>query len=212
MIIRLRKTKATWTFKVFSCLIALIFSLSLIIFPQRSFAQSYPSFLNLPMPGTMVPVSAGYTPTLVVGVTVYPENPLAFDFIVDKGDAGLQDSQLADESQRLIKYFLATLTVPEDELWVNLSPYEDGRIISDMFGQTEMGRDLLAQDYLLKQLSASLMYPENELGKKFWDRVYKKAYERYGTTEIPMNTFSKIWIVPEKAVVYQQVLSAFVVK
>ena len=37
------------------------------------------------------------------------------------------------------------------------------------------GRDLLAQDYLLKQLAASLMYPEDELGKEFWGRVYQKA-------------------------------------
>ncbi|MCK5579962.1 MAG: hypothetical protein KAJ18_01670 [Candidatus Omnitrophica bacterium] len=67
----------------------------------------------------------------------------------------------------------------------------------------EMGRDLLAQDYLLKQLTASLMYPEDELGKKFWDRVYAKAKEKYGHTNIPMDTFNKVWIVPEKAVVYE---------
>ena len=41
------------------------------------------------------------------------------------------------------------------------------------FGQTEMGRDLLAQDYMLKQLTASLMYPEKELGQEFWNRVYE---------------------------------------
>ena|SRR3989338_2164164 len=57
-----------------------------------------------------------------------------------------------------------------------------------------------------------MMYPEKELGKKFWDRVYQKTYERYGSTEIPMNTFNKIWIVPDEAVVYQAGLSAFVVR
>ena len=70
-------------------------------------------------------------------------------------------------------------------MWVNLSPYEKDRIVPDAFGQTEMGRDLLAQDYMLKQLTASLMYPGEELGKKFWDNVYKEAQERYGTTNIP---------------------------
>ena len=95
-------------------------------------------------------------------------------------------------------------------MWVNLSPYEKDRIVPDAFGQTEMGRDLLAQDYMLKQLTASLMYPGEELGKKFWDNVYKEAQERYGTTNIPTNTFNKVWIVPEKAVVYVNDTNVFV--
>jgi len=86
---------------------------------------------------------------------------------------------------------------------VNLSPGEPDRIIPEAFGQTEMGRDLLAQDYLLKQLTSSLMYPEEELDEEFWDKIYKTAQEQYGTTEIPVSTFNKIWIVPEKAVVYE---------
>ena len=97
-------------------------------------------------------------------------------------------------------------------MWVNLSPYEKDRIIPRGFGTTEMGRDLLAQDYILKQLTASLMYPEKELGSAFWKKIYQKAYEQYGTTEIPMNTFSKVWIVPQQAVVYEHGNSAFVVK
>ncbi|MDO8674486.1 MAG: hypothetical protein Q7K71_00005, partial [Candidatus Omnitrophota bacterium] len=104
---------------------------------------------------------------------------------------------------KLIKYFLASLTVPEKDLWVNLSPYEKDRIVPTSFGQTEMGRDLLAQDYLLKQITASLIYPEDEFGKTFWKRVYEEANKRFGTTNIPVNTFNKVWIVPEKAVVYE---------
>lgn len=66
-----------------------------------------------------------------------------------------------------------------------------------------MGRDLLAQDYILKQLTASLIYPEKELGQTFWDRVYQKAYDLYGTTEISVDTFHKVWIVSEQATVHQ---------
>ena len=101
---------------------------------------------------------------------------------------------------------------PSEDLWVNLSPYEKDRIIPNAFGQTEMGRDLLAQDYILKQLTASLMYPEDDLGKEFWERVHAKAYEQYGTTDIPMNTFNKVWIVPEKALVYESGDSAFILE
>ncbi|MBF0490440.1 MAG: hypothetical protein HQL15_07435 [Candidatus Omnitrophica bacterium] len=103
----------------------------------------------------------------------------------------------------MIKYFLASLTIPEKDLWVNLSPYEKDRIVPEFFGQTEMGRDLLAEDYMLKQITASLIYPEDEVGKKFWKRIYEEAAKKYGTTDIPVNTFNKVWIVPEKAVVYE---------
>ena len=79
---------------------------------------------------------------------------------------------------KLIKYFLASLTIPEKDLWVNLSPYEKDRIIPQSFGLTEMGRDLLAEDYMLKQITASLIYPEDEIGKKFWKRIYEEAAKK----------------------------------
>ena len=31
----------------------------------------------------------------------------------------------------------------------------------------------------------------------------KKPQKKFGTTNIPVNTFNKVWIVPEKAVVYE---------
>ena len=110
---------------------------------------------------------------------------------------------LKQEATKLIKYFLASLTIPEKDLWVNLSPYEKDRVIPQSFGLTEMGRDLLAEDYMLKQITASLIYPEDGIGKKFWKRVYEEAAKKYGTTNISVNTFNKVWIVPQKAVVYE---------
>jgi len=110
---------------------------------------------------------------------------------------------LQKKSQKLIKYFLAALTIPEEELWVNLSPYEKGRIIPKQFGLTQMGKDLLSQDYLLKQLTSSLTSPQQDIGKNFWENAYKKAYHLYGTTEVPINTFNKVWIMPDKAVLYE---------
>jgi len=55
-----------------------------------------------------------------------------------------------------------------------------------------------------------LMYPEDELGSEFWSRVYEKANKLYGTTDIPMNTFNKIWIVPDDATVFENEQGAFV--
>jgi len=166
----------------------------------------------LPRPGTMVLLSSEFNPPILKGIKVHPENPFKFDFILDRGDAGnrhpersegSQQELLKTESTKLIKYFLASLTIPEKDLWVNLSPYEKDRIVPESFGQTEMGRDLLAEDYMLKQITASLIYPEGEIGKKFWKRIYEEAAKKFGTTNIPVNTFNKVWIVPEKAVVYE---------
>ncbi len=199
------RLKKTFWYKTFSIFIASILSFSLTVPP--SFAQLIP---NLPAPGTMVRMSPGFTPAIIRGMKIFADNPLQFDFIVDRGDSGLKGEALKSEGEKLIKYFMAALTVPEKELWVNLSPYEEGKIIPQSFGITDMGRDLLAQDYILKQLTSSLMYPEDALGKKFWDRVYKKANELFGTTDIPINTFNKVWIVPDKAVVYEQGDMAFI--
>jgi len=71
-----------------------------------------------------------------------------------------------------------------------------------------MGRDLLAEDYILKQITASLIYPEDSTGKKFWKRVYEEAQERYGTTNITVNTFNKVMDSPEKAIVYENAKAA----
>src|SRR5208283_3615496 len=69
---------------------------------------------------------------------------------------------------------------------------------------------LLTQDKLLKQLASSLTYPETRLGKKFWAQVYKKTYEKFGTTELPVNTYNKVWIVPDRAIVYDMGNSALI--
>lgn len=166
--------------------------------------------LGLPEPGTLIQPTQEYTPALLNGITVDPDNALKFDFIISKGDTRLEGQELIDEGMKLIKYFLAGLTTPEENMWVNLSPYEKDRLVPGNFGKTEMGRDLLAQDYMLKQLSASLIYPEEALGQEFWQRAYKKAKEKYGTVDIPLNTFNKIWIVPDKAVIYEKGNSAYV--
>ncbi len=202
------RLRPTLYYRILCGFIVYTFSSSIVL-PSHVTAQVV---LNLPAPGTMVTTSPAFTPALINGITIHPENPLEFDFIVGTGDEKLSGKAFEEESIRLIKYFLAALTVPEDEMWVNLSPHEKDRIIPSGFGTTEMGRDLLAQDYILKQLTASLMYPEKELGSAFWKNIYQKAKEQYGTTQIPFNTFNKVWIVPQEAVVYEHGNSAFVVK
>ena len=154
---------------------------------------------KLPAIGTQVGLSSHTDPPTLVGLKLDKRNPFHIDFILSKGDAALEGQELANEALKLVKYFLTALTLPEDQLWVNLSPYEKDRIITDDFASTRMGREFLQQDYLLKQLTASLTYPENELGSVYWATVYKKAGEKFGTIDQEFETFNKVWIVPDHA-------------
>ena len=197
-----RQILSTW---VIAC-----FMMNMVMPLQRAQGDTL-SFL--PVPGMMVDLSPAFQPVLIKGLKVHPENPFQFDFIVDTGNTTLKpsDSHLQQESDKLIKYFLAAMTVPEKDLWVNLSPYEQDRMIASNLGQTQMGQEMLAQDYILKQLTASLIYPEKGLGKKFWDRVYEKSQQMFGTTNIPVNTFNKVWIVAGQVDVFERANVAFVV-
>ena len=166
--------------------------------------------LSLPSPGQAVTLSPLFRPTVLAGMKMYPDAPFRFDFIVDEGDAGLAGDAFKNETEKLVKYFLASLTIPEQDLWVNLSPYEKDRIAPGALARTELGRDLLAQDYLLKQITASLVDPQKDLGKDFWDRVYQRSYEMFGTTQVPVSAFHKVWIVPQQATIFAQGDKVFV--
>jgi len=50
------------------------------------------------------------------------------------------------------------------------------------------------------------------LGKKFWDKVYSQAQKQYGTTNILVNTFNKVWILPDDAIIYEKGNTAYVLK
>lgn len=207
------KQRKNFVYKLKALLLAFIFSCSSLspVGLGISYAQ-VPAILNLPTPGTMVSPSPAHIPVLLTGMTLHPDNPLRFDFIVDSGHTGYTPENVKQEAQKLVKYFLAAMTVPKNDLWVNLSPYEEDRIIPEELGKTELGRDLLAQDYLLKQLTASLLYPEEDLGEEFWSRVYDRAQKEFGTTEIPVNTFNKVWVLPDTASVYESGDTVYVVE
>jgi hypothetical protein len=119
--------------------LGLIFAFLLNTFGPIPLAQAQ-EFI-LPKPGAMVQLSPEFNPPILKGIKIHPDNPFRFDFILDPGDsnhvipasnhvipasihvipakAGIQNQeQLKSESTRLIKYFLASLTIPEKDLWV----------------------------------------------------------------------------------------------
>ena len=85
MFIRKRRFRARGRVLILSLLIPF---LGMSITPV-SYAQSLPAgqagVANLPAPGTMITLSPSYTPAIVEGITIYPDNPLQFDFIKPEG-------------------------------------------------------------------------------------------------------------------------------
>ncbi len=141
--------------------------------------------------------------TNLKGIKVNDSDPGSYHFIVDRGDLSKEQFIAADESGQLLDYFKAALTVKEENMWVNLSAYEADRMLPPALGGTQLGRDMLSQDVVLKQLTASYMHPDNPVGRQYWNEVYKAALHIYGTSKVALNSFQKVWLVPKKAVVYE---------
>lgn len=185
--------------KVITLLVAFILACVSLIDPTRAQAVGF----ILPSANAVLGRGAVMDVPMLKGIKVSRTDPFRFDFILDPADQALSEKTLDSEALRLIKYFLAAVTVPEKDLWVNLSPYEKDRVIPEALGMTDMGQDMLAQDYILKQVTSSMIYPEAALGEKFWRKVYTQCRHRFGSSDVPLDAFNKVWIVPEKAVVYE---------
>ena len=170
----------------------------LIAFCCSNFSSSlvFAQIADLPKPGTMVNVSAKGDLPLLKGLRLNPDNPLKMDFIIEPNGA---PSVSKDDAARLARYFLAALAMPKEDTWVNLSPYESQRIVPQAMADTDLGKDLLEQDYLLKQLASSLTYPESESGKQYWNEINGVGANNHS----PTNNFNKVWIIPNKSSVYE---------
>ncbi|MBF0504679.1 MAG: hypothetical protein HQL14_06200 [Candidatus Omnitrophica bacterium] len=118
--------------RLISLCLMVAFVTTMVMTPKASYAQE--GVMGLPQPGIMVDLSSSYVPLMITGLSVHPDNPLLMDFIVSTGNSGLQADEVKKESDRLIKYFLACLTIPENNQWVNLSPYEKQRIVPEDLG------------------------------------------------------------------------------
>ena len=63
--------------------------------------------------------------TQIVGVEVDSTNALQFKLLMDSAPSHEEENQITE-------YFLTGITVPEKDLWVNLSPFEKEKVIPDV--------------------------------------------------------------------------------
>jgi hypothetical protein len=135
----------------------------------------------------------------------------SFKIILNKGDAG---GELAESARQPLKFFYIGLAVPNENLWVNLRPDSEDRIIDDYLAKTDLGKILLEADLELKKDLARSIFPSTPEGKEYWDKIYKKIEEVYGdnnsNTQASINT--RIWITPGDVVICEDQNSAYIYK
>lgn len=180
---------STWLEKLCRCvLIATFLTMSCL----NQAMQAHASVLAPAIP----PISLKPNPSLfsLAGLTFNPKQPFDLQFIAK----GKQD-EAAVLAKRMITYFLTGLTLPEEDLWVNLSPYEQNRIMSPFLRQTALGQVLLKQDLVLKETASALLHPDSLTGKSFWKEASQQSG---GLKRVNLDDLHKIWIMPDEARVY----------
>ena len=136
-----------------------------------------------------------------------------FRLFLDKGsEKDLKDAELTVRTQEIFKYFLIGITLPNDAFWVNLKPDSEDRIIDKYLAKTDVGKIMLAADLQLKKDMAAFTSPQTPKGKEYWNKIYKKAGELFGSENVTIPTLTRPWIVPNEVIIRYTGDSAYVYK
>ncbi|MBN2589590.1 MAG: toll/interleukin-1 receptor domain-containing protein [Sedimentisphaerales bacterium] len=141
-----------------------------------------------------VSIEDGWAP-LVTGMVISHSNPIhpGFKVVCDASQEELSEDEVIELQARLGRYLNTFLVVEGEQLHVSLSPYEAYGGLSEPLRYTELGRDLLAQDVVLKYYTAQLLHPDTDLGKTFWSRI-----DTLGLEAKDIESCVRVWIVPGK--------------
>ncbi|MDD5560875.1 MAG: hypothetical protein PHT50_01915 [Candidatus Omnitrophica bacterium] len=119
---------------------------------------------------------------------------------------------LQQETKTLLNYFFIGISLPNEAFWVNLRPDSPNNIIDPEVAETDVGRILLEADLQLKKDTASFTSPQTPEGKDYWDKLYKKAEELYGSENITIPTLTRPWIVPDEIIIRESSDNAYIYK
>ena len=191
----------------------------LLILEQSSFAQVAASidlsshFANF---GKSIIQSDKFRP-LHLRYISYDNQSNDFKLLLDKGDTSNQlmssgANELNKATQELLNYFFIGISLPNDKFWVNLRPDSPDNIIDDDLAMTDIGRIFLEADVQLKKDTANFTSPQTKEGKEYWDKLYKKAEELFGTENITIPTLTRPWIVPNEIIIRESPEGAYIYK
>ena len=100
------------------------------------------------------------------------------------------------KNESLLDYFRTGLVIPDKCFFVNLRPDAADRMIDPLLAKTDAGRIMLEADLQLKKDTAGYTSPATPAGKEYWEKMYKKAEEIFGTPDVTIPTLTRPWIVP----------------
>jgi len=136
-----------------------------------------------------------------------------FEMFLDKSGAkDIKEAKLREEGKELLKYFLIGITLPNESFWVNLRPDSPDKIIDPQLARTDIGKILLEADVQLKQDTALATSPDRPEGREYWNKLYAKAGELFGSENITIPTLTRPWIVPGEVIIRQTEGSVYVYK
>ncbi len=194
-------------------ILSILLCLSLI-FEQTGFAQvagqldisgHLAAFRNSFAPDTFRPLHLRYLS--------YDSLNNNFRLFLDKGSLKNPKSQEVEKTTKeLLNYFFVGITLPNDAFWVNLRPDAETNIIDEQLAQTDVGRVLLESDLQLKKDTAKFTSPETPEGRQYWDKLYQKAGEIFGSQNITIPTLTRPWIVPDEIIIRETTDSAYIYK
>ncbi|MGE5309445.1 MAG: hypothetical protein ACM3OC_10210 [Deltaproteobacteria bacterium] len=134
----------------------------------------------------------------------------SFNVMVDKGDS--KEPSAEKSSRDILAYFLVGVTLPERVFWVNLRPDAPSDMLDPALEKTDMGRVMLEADVQLKKDVAMATSPKTQAGREYWEKLYKKAEELYGSDQVTIPTLARPWIVPGEIILREAGNSAYIYK
>ncbi len=162
---------------------------------------------NPPGPEDMVLPTRPFHPLIVKSVSVDldpTKNPIKkMRLIVDSGDSDLKGENFRREVALCQDYLITNFCVPDDDQFVNLAPDESARLLSDQLTGTKMGEAFLEFDYRLKKLAASLLHPDLESGRLYWNQVQSQMDKEIEDKSLIPRAYQRVWVRPEAAQVFE---------
>ncbi|MGE5308327.1 MAG: hypothetical protein ACM3OC_04520 [Deltaproteobacteria bacterium] len=189
-------------------LIAFMMSLSLVC-EQAAYCQVPANAGPLPFQAA---AASGSLRLAHLRYLAFDEDGRGFSLLIDKGDGAGAGAPLEKEAPALMDYFLTGLALPDSDFWVNLRPDAPDRMMTDELARTDMGRIMLEADLQLKKDTAACTSPATRQGREYWERLYKKAEELYGTQQVDIPALARPWIVPAEIIIRETRGGAYIYK
>ena len=198
-----RKRKHKDKLWIWLCGLLALFFIGLIVCYGRACLRANGSALNAE--GALREIGLlPYSPPTLKSLIIHPESQdNYFDFILDTGSSPaslrgspegaaeaapyLDEDTLQPLAKELIDYFFLGITLPSDDLWVNLNAVRETAVTSPRLALTDIGKVLLEADLTLKQDCSRFTDPRTKTGKAYWENLQRRLNEEGLTSaELPL--------------------------